>query len=139
MNAAQHGNAETREILPAALLDAVDPIPGDAPVAVAPGVVLVPAAGHTPGSQLVYVLTADGRELLFVGDVAWHMDAIRNLHYRPRLVTDWLLDEDRAAVLAQFRTLHELLADPAIQIVVSHDADQRIELVRAGVLGDGLE
>jgi len=139
MNAAQRDNPETRELLPAALVDAIEPIPGDAPRAIAPGVVLVPAAGHTPGSQLVYVLTRDGRELLFVGDVAWHMDALRNLHYRPRLVTDYFLDEDRAAVLAQFRTLHDLLPESGLQIVVSHDAEQRRDLVRAGVLGDGLE
>lgn len=139
MNAAQHGNDATKELLPEALLDRIDPIPGASPYVVAPGVVLIPAAGHTPGSQLVYVLTQDGRELLFVGDVAWHMDALRNLHYRPRLVTDFFLDEDRASVLDQFRTLHELLDDPDLQIVVSHDAEQRRDLVRDGVLGDGFE
>lgn len=138
MNAAQHRNGQTRELLPSALLDRIEPIAGDAPHVVAPGVVLIPAAGHTPGSQLVYVLTQDGSELLFVGDVAWHMDALRTLHYRPRLVTDFILDEDRAAVLDQFRTLHDLLDDPDLQIVVSHDADQRRDLVKAGVLGDGL-
>lgn len=139
MNRAQVENPETVELLPGALLDAVVPIPGDAPRAIAPGVVVVPAAGHTPGSQIVYVLLEDGRELFFIGDVAWHLDALRNLHYRPRLVTDWFLDEDRAAVLAQFRTLNGLLDQPGVQVVVSHDAEQRRELVRSGALGDGIE
>ncbi len=139
LNAAQHASEEARERLPAALLDALEPVPGRAPHRVAPGVVLVPAAGHTPGSQIVYVLTESGHEYLFVGDVAWHMDALRDLHYRPRLVTDWVLDEDRAAVLDQFRTLHGLLDVEGLSIVVSHDAEQRRELVLAGVLGDGLE
>ncbi len=139
MNRAQLENPETAVLLPADLLRAVEPIPGDAPRAIAPGVVVVPAAGHTPGSQIVYVLQQDGRELFFIGDVAWHLDALRNLHYRPRLVTDWFLDENRAQVLAQFRTLNGLLDVPGVQVVVSHDAEQRRELVREGVLGDGIE
>jgi hypothetical protein len=56
-------------------------------LALAPGLVLVKAAGHTPGSQMVFVKLADGKEYLFVGDVAWRMDQIRELWYRPRLVT----------------------------------------------------
>jgi len=106
----------------------------------APGVVLLRAPGHTPGSQMVFVKLRDGREWLLLGDVAWHMDQIRNLHYRPRLVTDFVLDEDRDAVLAQFRALHDLLAThPEIQLVASHDADQRAELVRSGQLGERFE
>jgi len=109
-------------------------------LAFAPGVVLVKAAGHTPGSQVVYVRLADGRELLLIGDVAWHMDAIRRLHYRPRLVTDWFLHEDRHAVLAQFRTLHDLDAEhPEVRIVVSHDTEEREALLDAGVLGRRFE
>lgn len=139
MNAAQHGNPQTSEVLPAALLDRVEPIAGQAPYVLGPGIVLLPAAGHTPGSQIIYVLTGEGREYLLIGDVAWHMDAIRDLHYRPRVVTDYFLGEDRAAVMDQFRALHGLIDDETIQIVVSHDAEQRRELTRAGVLGDGLE
>jgi glyoxylase-like metal-dependent hydrolase (beta-lactamase superfamily II) len=108
-------------------------------LAIAPGVVLVKAPGHTPGTQLVYVRTRDELELLFVGDVAWHRDQLARLHYRPRLVTDFFLGEDRAAVLAQFRTLHELTrAHPQLLLVVSHDRDQREELIARGLLRDGL-
>lgn len=138
MNAAQHANPETAEILPPELMQAVVPVRYAGMKTIAPGVVLLPAPGHTPGSQLVYVRSQDRREYLLVGDVAWHMDAIRELHYRPRLVTDFFLHEDRKAVMAQLRSLHDLLDDQQLQIVVSHDADQRARLVESGALGDGL-
>lgn len=76
--------------------------------ALAPGVALRAAPGHTPGTQLVYVVLADGRELLFVGDVAWHGDNISRLRGRPRGVSSLLLREDRQAVRAQLRALHTL-------------------------------
>lgn len=104
--------------------------------ALAPGVVLVKAPGHTPGSQLVYVALATGLELLFVGDVAWHADQITQLWYRPRLVTDFFIGEDREAVMDQLRRLLELrVTNPALQVVVSHDVDQRKELLASGIMG----
>ena len=36
-------------------------------LSIAPGIVLKRAAGHTPGSQMVFVKMEDGRELLFLG------------------------------------------------------------------------
>ncbi len=120
-----------------AVLRELEPLRYDHTLALGPGVVLVKAAGHTPGSQIVYVALEDGRELLLVGDVAWHMDAIRNLHYRPRLVTEFFLGEDRRAVLHQYRALHDLARDhPEVQIVVSHDPAQRDRLLAEGRLGD---
>jgi len=125
-----------RSHFPDALRAKLTPIGYERYYALAPGVVLVKAAGHTPGSQLVYVALGTGRELLFVGDVAWHMDQIRQLWYRPRLVTDFFIGEDRGAVMGQLRTLRNLAAThPALQIVVSHDVDQRKELIESGVIG----
>jgi glyoxylase-like metal-dependent hydrolase (beta-lactamase superfamily II) len=122
-----------------ASLRAMEPLDYARTLAIAPGVVLQKAAGHTPGTQLVYVRTQDGRELLFVGDVAWHLDQLKQLHYRPRLVTDFFIGEDRRAVLAQFRALHDLLAaHPEVTVVVSHDPDQRQALIAAGTLREGL-
>lgn len=115
-----------------------EPLAYERTLALAPGVVLVKAPGHTPGSQLVFVRTRDGRELLFIGDVAWHHDQLEQLHYRPRLVTDLLIGEDRAAVLGQFRALSDLMrAHPDLVVVVSHDREQREQLVAKGVLRDG--
>jgi glyoxylase-like metal-dependent hydrolase (beta-lactamase superfamily II) len=129
--------ADAAELAPA--LRGMPPLDYERVLAVAPGVVLVKAPGHTPGSQLVYVQTGAGLEYLFIGDVAWHTDQLTKLHYRPRLVTDLFIDEDRKAVLAQFRTLHELMRDnPNLLVVVSHDRDERARLVAAGQLREGL-
>ncbi|NRA01724.1 MAG: MBL fold metallo-hydrolase [Myxococcales bacterium] len=106
---------------------------------VAPGVVLIKAPGHTPGSQLVYVQLEDGREFLFVGDVAWHMDNVRELTGRPRLISDFVLGEDREVVLGQLRTLHDLMGSEKIHLVVSHDAEQLDEYIEQGLLGAGFE
>jgi hypothetical protein len=85
------------------------------------------------------VRTQSGRELLFIGDVAWHSDQIRLLHYRPRFMTDLLGSEDRKLVMAEIRTLHNLAAsEPGVVVVVSHDPDQRQRLLASGSLRDGL-
>jgi glyoxylase-like metal-dependent hydrolase (beta-lactamase superfamily II) len=137
----QLGNADQLEDaqFPDALASALTPLEYERYLALAPGVVLVKAAGHTPGSQMVFVQLADGKELLFLGDVAWHMDQIRELWYRPRLVTDVFIGEDRDAVLEQFRTLHDLALREPVQLVVSHDVDQRKALIDSGALGPHFE
>lgn len=125
---------------PAGLLEQLEAVEYDDAIPAGRGVVLIKAAGHTPGSQMVYVHLAGGSELLLLGDVAWHLDQIRDLHYRPRLVTDWFLNEDREAVLHQFRALHDLMAtEPALELVPSHDPDVRARLLAAGLLTDGLQ
>jgi glyoxylase-like metal-dependent hydrolase (beta-lactamase superfamily II) len=140
LNAQQLANARALDEseIPAALRGALAPLPEAEAQALAPGVVLLAAPGHTPGSQLVYVERADGRAALFLGDVAWHSDQIRKLHYRPRHVT-LVLGENRAQVLGEFRALHDLgLAHPELAQVVSHDPDQRAALLADGLLADGL-
>ena len=125
--------------LPVALRGALTALPEAEAQALAPGVVLLAAPGHTPGSQIVYVERADGRTALFLGDVAWNAEQIRQLHYRPRLVT-YVLGENRAQVLGEFRALHELgESHPEIAQVVSHDPDQRAAFLADGLLVDGLE
>jgi glyoxylase-like metal-dependent hydrolase (beta-lactamase superfamily II) len=122
-----------------ASLRSLEPLAAGRAQVIAPGVVVVQAAGHTPGSQIVYARLASGREILFVGDVAWHLGQIERLHYRPRLVTELFLNEDRHAVLAQFRTLHDLMrSHPEVVVLVSHDRDQRARLMAEGLLRDGL-
>jgi glyoxylase-like metal-dependent hydrolase (beta-lactamase superfamily II) len=108
--------------------------------AVAPGMVLIKAPGHSPGSQMIYVRLASDRELLFVGDIAWNMENIESLTGRPLLVTYFFLREDRAAVLAQLRSLHELLQrEPQLQPVVAHDGAQLQAHVAAGRISMGFE
>jgi glyoxylase-like metal-dependent hydrolase (beta-lactamase superfamily II) len=112
-------------------------IPSAHPVRVAPGVVLVAAPGHTPGSQLVYVRLRTGRELVLAGDVAWHRRHVEEPRGHPRL-SAWLLGEDLPRVLAQLRALHEI-GRAGVVVVPSHDGAYLEELVASGVLGAEFE
>ena len=116
-------------------LDGYDALDYEKYYAAAPGVVLIKAPGHTPGSQMVYVQTADGAEFLFIGDVAWQFRNIEVQRERARLVTWLFLKEDRGAVfgqLAALKRLHE--TEPRVHIVPGHDGDAVAELVRAGLV-----
>ncbi|HEY7639799.1 MAG TPA: MBL fold metallo-hydrolase [Steroidobacteraceae bacterium] len=117
------------------VLDGYQPLVYDQYHALAPGVVLVKAPGHTPGSQIVYVQTANGAELLFIGDVAWHFRNIELQRERARLMTMLFLKEDRTQVfgeLAALKRLHD--TEPAVHIVPGHDGPVIDTLVAAGIL-----
>lgn len=106
--------------------------------AAAPGVVLIRAAGHTPGSQMVYVQTANGAEYLFLGDVVWHMRNIDVQRERARLVTWLFLKEDRDAVFGQMAALKRLReAEPSIHVVPGHDGGIIDGLIERGALRVG--
>jgi glyoxylase-like metal-dependent hydrolase (beta-lactamase superfamily II) len=108
----------------------------DRHLAIGPGVVLVKAAGHTPGSQMVYVLLASGREYLLIGDTAWHMDGVRSVTGKD---APWVT-EDEPAIMAQLAWLNSLSrTDPTLVVVASHDDEQLSLLTKTGVLGNGLE
>jgi glyoxylase-like metal-dependent hydrolase (beta-lactamase superfamily II) len=103
--------------------------------AVAPGMVLIKSPGHTPGSQMVYVQTADGAEFLFIGDVAWHFRNIELQRERPRFATQIMIKEDRAAVFGQLGALHRLHeAEPRINIVPGHDGVAVERLIEARLM-----
>lgn len=95
---------------------------GSGPIAVAPGVVVVPAPGHSPGSQLIFARLANGREYLFAGDTStlaanWEEDRARS-----RLISDYLVPEDRAQVYAWLATIRALKAsDPGLVVLPGHD------------------
>jgi glyoxylase-like metal-dependent hydrolase (beta-lactamase superfamily II) len=103
--------------------------------AAAPGIVLIKSPGHTPGSQMVYVQTADGKEFLLIGDVAWHFRNIELERERPRFVTQFTIREDRAAVLGELHALHKLHQDePRLNIVPGHDGAAVRQLIGAGLM-----
>ncbi len=103
--------------------------------AVAPGMVLIKSPGHTPGSQMVFVRTTDGKEYLLLGDVAWHMRNVELQRERPRLVTQFIIKEDRAAVFGELAALHGLHeAEPGISIVPGHDGVTVQKLIDAGLI-----
>ena len=103
-------------------------IVGPAPVAVAPGVVVIPAPSHTAGSQMVFVRLADGREYLFTGDIATLAQSWQQLRARSRLVGDYLAPEDRAEVFAWLMTIRTLKAQaPALVVLPGHDFEWVID------------
>ena len=105
--------------------------------AIAPGVVLIRAPGHTPGSQLIYVKEANGSEFLFLGDVAWHLRNIETTRERARLVT-LLLGEDRDTVLSELVALNALKQkEPQVHQVPGHDPSAVAALEKAGLLVRG--
>jgi glyoxylase-like metal-dependent hydrolase (beta-lactamase superfamily II) len=108
--------------------------------AIAPGVVLIKAPGHTPGSQLVYVKRADGMEILFLGDVAWQHRNIDIQRQRARLVTQFFIKEDRDAVMLQLVELKRLReAEPKLEIMPGHDPDALDHFLSAGLLVKGFK
>lgn len=125
---------------PEALLEGYKPIEYQKYHAVAPGVVLIAAPGHTPGSQMVFVQTASGAEYLFLGDVAWHMRNVDLVRERARLVTQFFLSEDRDSVMLQLQALHALHAsEPAIAIVPGHDGPAVDALIKSGGMVQGFQ
>lgn len=107
-------------------------------LAIAPGVVLVAAPGHTPGSQMIYVRLANGQEYLFLGDAASLRDNFRLGRMRSHYVTNILGHDDRRAVAAQTTALARLSAsEPAIALVPGHDATATAELENDGRLVRG--
>lgn len=97
-------------------------IAGAAPQAVAPGVVAIPAPSHTPGSQMIFVRLADGREYLFTGDIATMDQSWRELRARSRLVGALLAPENRAEVFAWLKTIQALKTQaPGLIVLPGHD------------------
>jgi glyoxylase-like metal-dependent hydrolase (beta-lactamase superfamily II) len=102
----------------------------------APGVVLIKAPGHTPGSQMVYVHLASGKEILLIGDITWAMAGIEQRRLKPERVSKDL-GEDRAAIQKEIEWLHNVMGK--LNLVNSHDDDSITTQIRAGVLQDGLD
>ena len=104
----------------------------------APGVVLIKAPGHTPGSQMVYVALQNGTEFLLVGDVVWNGLNLDRLTGRS-LLARLMLGEDETVVGAQIRRLAELEKSSPLKLVISHDAQRLEQLTAAGLVGIGLK
>lgn len=98
---------------------------------IAPGVVIIPAAGHTPGSQNVFITLQNGEEILLIGDIVWNMGAIEALTTRP-VLTQYLVFrpnyEDREAVKQQVRALHDMIElNPDLHVLPAHDRDWLVQ------------
>jgi glyoxylase-like metal-dependent hydrolase (beta-lactamase superfamily II) len=110
------------------------PLAYERAVAIAPGVVAIRAAGHTPGSQLVFVETSGGQDYLFLGDAVWRARNIAEGKGRgPEAVK--MLNEDAAAVQAQIAEFQRLAKDePALVMLPGHDGELVDMLVGEGRL-----
>ena len=102
----------------------------------APGVVLVRAPGHTPGSQFVYVQFADGREVLLVGDLVWNMLGLTANTQKPQPMSDDL-KEDHVAIQREMDWVRSIMT--SIAVAPSHDNGRLDALVGQGLLHIGLD
>lgn len=104
----------------------------------APGVVLISALGHTPGSQMVYVQLAGGQEYIFMGDTASIADNVRLGRIRSHYVTDKIGKDDRRAVFLQTAALENIARDaPDLVLVPGHDAEAIADFEARGLLQPG--
>ncbi len=124
-------------VLPADVFANYHPLDYEEMLAVAPGVVLIKAPGHTPGSQMVYVQLQNGHEVLLLGDVSWQYRNIAAVRERPLFMTA-LIKENRKQVINQFQALHALAQrEPALHLVPGHDQEVVNRLLATGVLQTG--
>lgn len=105
---------------------------------VAPGVVLIKASGHTPGSQMIYIRLGTGEEVILTGDIAWLMRGIQDLQQKPE-ATSRDLGEDRAAIEQQLHWLNGLAATSKIAVLPCHDRSWLDTWRKRGVLKEGLD
>ncbi len=92
------------------------------PQAVAPGIVVIPASGHTPGSQMIFVSLVDGSEYLFTGDISPMATSWQELRPRSRLLTDFVAPENRREILSWLQAIAALKQQvPSLHVIPSHD------------------
>ena len=136
---AEHPDKMLPAAFPAGALAGYTPLNDEPYQAVAPGVVLIRSPGHSPGSQMIFVQTADGAEFLFLGDVAWLSQNVERARERARLIT-LFLKEDRAQVLWELAALHALQeAEPKLHMIPGHDGAAVAELIETRALHPGFE
>lgn len=130
--------ANIRPRFPQGLPEDFEPFELDRYAAIAPGIVLIKANGHTPGSLMVFVQLENGREYLFVGDIAWHEASIDTPILRPRVITQIFLPEENRDILsAQLRFLNQLSEEEEKLIqVAGHDNEQIEAFFEQGLMSN---
>ncbi len=92
-----------------------------------PGVFVIDAGGHTPGSQLIvaYVVGPDGpRTYVFVGDIVNNIDGITYDLPKPWFYRTFVVPEDETRQEELRRYLRELRDRFGFTLLVSHDQRQ---------------
>ena len=98
-----------------------------APLPGFPGVGVVDAAGHTPGSQVLLAVVSGGaapRRLAFTGDIANHVEGIRRNVGKPLLYRLLVVPESPQRLDRVRRWLRHLESDLGFELVVAHDRAQ---------------
>ena len=104
---------------------------------VAPGMVLIKAPGHTPGHQMVYVRLDSEREYLFIGDVGWTLDNVKQLKLRPE-ATMRRIGESAPALMFELSWIKEIMDHESIIVIPSHDDILLKDLAAKHLIGDEL-
>ena len=104
---------------------------------VAPGIVLIKAAGHTPGHQMIYVRLDSGREHLFIGDVAWTLAHVTQFKLRPA-ATMRRISEDAQALMHELRWIKDTMEQEKLLVIPSHDDVLLQDLAAKRLIGEGL-
>jgi len=103
--------------------------------ALAPGMVLIKAHGHSADHQMVYVALQSGQEILHSVDVGWVLENIRQIKGK---AAPWV-KEDVPAVMGQLRWLNDILRnEPNIALLVTHDDELFDRAAKAGTIGTTL-
>ncbi len=93
-------------------------------------VVVVPLAGHTPGSVGVFVTTSSKQRYFVIGDTSWTREGVTWPAEKPWL-SRRMVDHDAQAVRQQLVFLHQLeAANPELIIVPAHDARVHEEIAK---------
>jgi N-acyl homoserine lactone hydrolase len=82
-------------------------------------VVIVPAAGHTTGSIIIFVTVPQGQRYAFIGDLTWQLDGITGRLEKP-LMMRMLADSDTKQVRRDMQRIISL--QDRMQVVPAHDA-----------------
>lgn len=104
----------------------IEPLSGDGllPVADFPGLFVIAAGGHTPGTQMVVAHVgsgADRRTYAFIGDVVNNADGVTYDLPKPFLYSLLVVPEDRPRLQELRRYLRELRDRYGVTLLVSHD------------------
>ncbi|MFG6501931.1 MBL fold metallo-hydrolase [Microbacterium sp. P05] len=82
-------------------------------------VVIVPAAGHTTGSVIVFVTLPLGQRYAFIGDLTWQLDGITGRLEKP-LMMRILADSDSKQIRRDMGRIISI--QDRVQVVPAHDA-----------------
>jgi hypothetical protein len=103
---------------------------------IAPGIVMIKAAGHSTDHQMVYIALQSGREILHSVDVGWVLDNIAQVKGK---AAPWV-KEDKGAVLGQLRWLNNILRNERnISLLVTHDDALIDAAIKNGTIGSELK